>query len=50
MLRIKELGLSFTELEYITVGDVLDMLIERGNDNEEWDYKATQKDIDMMMR
>ena len=50
MLRIKELGLTIQELEYITVGDVLDMLIERGNDNEEWEYKATQEDIDRLMR
>ncbi len=50
MLRIKELGLTIPELEYITVGDVLDMLIERGNDNEEWEYKATKEDIDRLMR
>lgn len=50
MLRCKELNLSFEDLEYITPGEVLDMLIERGNDSEEWEYAATQADIDRMMR
>ena len=50
MLRCKELNLSFEDLVYITPGEVLDMLIERGNDSEEWEYAATQADIDRMMR
>ena len=50
MLRVKQLGLSFDELEEITVGDVFDMVIEQANDNEEYPYKATQKDFDAFGR
>lgn len=50
MLRAKELGVSLSELDILTVGEVLDMLIERGNDGYEWEYQATQADIDRMMR
>jgi hypothetical protein len=50
MLRAKELSLSFDELEIVTIGDILDMTIERLNDQEEWDYIATQADIDKLMR
>lgn len=50
MLRIKELGLSFDEIDMLTMGDVLDMMIEQGNDYEEWDYLPTQEDIDRLMR
>lgn len=50
MLRCKELNLSFEDMCYITPGEVLDMLIERGNDSAEWPLQATQEDIDRMMR
>ena len=50
MLRCKQLGLSFDELDHITAGDVFDMIIEQGNDNEEYPYKATQKDFDAFGR
>ena len=46
MLRVKQLGLSFAELDEITCGDVYDMIIEQGNDNEKYPYKATQRDFD----
>lgn len=46
MLRCAELGLSFTDLDTMTVGMVIDMLIERGNDHEKYPIKATQDDID----
>lgn len=45
MLRCCELGLSWEMLDHIDAGAVYDMLIERGNDNEEYPYKATQEDI-----
>lgn len=50
MLRAKELNLSLDELDILTIGDILDMAIEKGNDSEEWDYIATQADIDRLMR
>ena len=45
MLRCAELGLSDEALDGMTMGMVYDMLIERGNDNEEYPYKSTQEDI-----
>lgn len=30
----------------MTMGMVIDMLIEKGNDSEKYPYKATQEDID----
>ena len=50
MLRAKELNLSFDELEILTIGDIFDMAVEKLNDQEEWDYIATQADIDKLMR
>lgn len=49
MLRAKQIGLSLMEMEYLTIGEVYDMVIEQGNDYEEWDAKATQEDIDKFM-
>jgi len=46
MLRCKELGLSINELENIEFGLVVDMMIERGNDDYQYPYKASQKDFD----
>lgn len=46
MLRCKELGLSIKELENIEFGLVVDMLIEKGNDEYKYPYKASQKDFD----
>ena len=50
MLRAKQIGLSLMEMEYLTIGEVYDMVIEQGNDYEEWDAKATQDDIDKFMK
>jgi len=50
MLRAKNLGLSLEELCYLTIGEIVDMCIEQGNDHEEWEYKPTQEDIDKLMR
>lgn len=46
MLRCKELGLSVEDLENIDFGLVADMLTEKGNDEHNYPYKATQKDFD----
>lgn len=46
MLRCKELGLSVDELESIEFGLVVDMLVEKGNDEYKYPYKASQKDFD----
>lgn len=41
-----ELGLRLTDLDLLDYGTVQDMIIERGNDREDYDYKATQEDFD----
>lgn len=46
MLRCKELGLSVDELENVEFGLVVDMMIERGNDEHQYPFKASQKDFD----
>lgn len=46
MLRCLQIGLSPSELHDLEYGMVLDMMIEQGNDNEEYDDIATQEDFD----
>lgn len=46
MLRCAEMGLRPSDLCNLDYGLVIDMLIERGNDAEEYDYVATQEDFD----
>lgn len=46
MLRCQELHLSMEDLDEMSMGMVFDMLIEQANDQEQYPYKATQKDID----
>lgn len=45
MLRSIQLGLSLEELSYLSIGMVIDMITESGNDNCEYDTIATQEDI-----
>ncbi len=46
LLRCKQLGLSMTELDLLTIGLINDMFTERENDDVEYDYRATQGDFD----
>lgn len=46
LLRCLELGLRPSDLCHIEYGVVMDMLIEKANDAEEYDYVATQSDMD----
>ena len=50
MLRCKEIGLSIDELEQIDFGLVADMLTEKGNDQHEYPYKASQEDFNRFAR
>lgn len=45
LLRCKQLGLSMTELDLLTIGLINDMFTERENDDFSYDYKATQDDM-----
>lgn len=46
LLRASQIGLSMTDLEYITIGMVLDMYTELANDSEKYPELATQADFD----
>lgn len=46
ILRCIELGLRPSDLCHIEYGVVMDMLIEKANDAEEYDYVASQEDFD----
>lgn len=46
LLRCVELGISIVDLDYLTIGLVLDIWTEKGNDSEEYEYTATQDDFD----
>lgn len=45
-LRAVQLGLSMSELDRLNYGDVIDMIIEHGNDSCEYRQLATQNDFD----
>lgn len=45
LLRAAELGIRIEDLVYYTIGDIFDMVIERGNDHEEYPQEATSADI-----
>ena len=45
-MRCYQIGLRVSDLFFLDVGDVMDMLTESGNDQEQWDYIATQEDFD----
>ena len=47
LLRCKQLGLSMTELDLLTIGLINDMLTERENDDYSgWSEMASQSDFD----
>ncbi len=46
LLRCKEVGLSLTELDELSVGTVNDMFVEKSNDNYDWKELASQDDFD----
>lgn len=48
LLRALQIGLSIEALEHLSVGMVVDMIIEHSNDSYEYPYKATQADIDRL--
>ena len=46
LLRCVETGISIADLDYLTIGLVIDIWREKGNDNENYPYVATQDDFD----
>jgi len=46
LLRCIEVGISIADLDNLTIGMILDIWTEKGNDSEDYDYTATQADFD----
>lgn len=46
LLRAKEIGLSLEELDLLTVGAVVDLIVEKSNDHFDYPQQMTQGDID----
>ena len=47
LLRYVEVGISIADLDLLTIGLILDMWTEKGNDSEKYDYVANQDDFDL---
>ena len=45
ILRALQIGLKLSDLEQITLGDLVDILIENENDGYEYPIKASQDDF-----
>ena len=46
LLRCVQLGISIRDLDLLTIGLVLDIWTEKGNDSVEYAAVATQEDFD----
>ena len=46
LLRCKQLGLSLSELDLLTIGIINDMFTEQENDDADYSYQANQSDLD----
>jgi hypothetical protein len=46
MLRCVEIGISIRDLDLLTIGMVLDIWTEKGNDGVKYDRMASQEDFD----
>ena len=46
LLRAKQIGLTLTELDELTMGMVMDMFVEAQNDNYDYKEIAQQSDFD----
>lgn len=46
LLRCVEIGISIRDLDLLTIGMVLDIWTEKGNDSAKYDKVATQEDFD----
>lgn len=46
LLRALQVGLRLSDLDELEEGQVADIIIESGNDSAEYDFVATQEDMD----
>lgn len=47
LLRCLEAGISIRDLDLLSIGLVMDIWTEKGNDGAEYDKVATQEDFDL---
>ena len=45
-LRCMEFGISIPDLDLLTIGLIMDVWTEKGNDGTDYAYKAQQSDFD----
>lgn len=45
LLRCIEIGISISDLDLLTIGMILDIWTEKGNDSVKYDRVATQEDF-----
>ena len=48
LLRAAQCGIAVRDLELLSIGMVLDILTEAGNDGVEYDVLGTDEDVDRM--
>lgn len=48
LLRAVSLGISIADMSNLSMGMIVDMYIERANDNYDYPQLATQEDIDRL--
>ena len=46
LLRCIEVGINVSDLDFFEVGEIMDILTERGNDGVNYSRLATQEDMD----
>ena len=46
LLRCLEIGISIGDLDYLTIGMVMDIWTEKANDSAKYDNLAMQEDFD----
>jgi len=49
MLRAKQVGFTIDELDALTWGQVMDVILELGNDNYKYPIKGTKSDYEKLM-
>ena len=46
LLRCMEVGISIPDLDLLTIGLIMDVWTEKGNDSTDYAYKVQQSDFD----
>ena len=50
LLRAYQMGMKLEDLNFLNLGDVIDIFIELSNDGYDYPYEATQSDMDEFAR